>query len=152
MSTSSQPPPDPFAALEQLRQWLRHHYPSGQPDAAVLLYREPPGVVREVRLPFPPAPADTPGACTHSTDFRACTVHGEEYAFSPGQAATVRVLWEAHDAGSPELGQETVLDRAGLESSQLRDVFKGRGGAMHPAWGALIIQGRSKGAFRLDLG
>ena len=145
----SSPPNDPFAALESLRQWLRANYPHGAPDTAVLLYREPSGVVKEVRLPFPPPP---PSADTHhSVDYRCCTVNGEDYEFGAPQAAVVRLLWEANDRGDRALAQETLLEGAGLTGDRLRDVFR-KNGQTHPAWGALIVQGASKGTFRLDLG
>jgi hypothetical protein len=140
--------PCPFAALEQLRQWLRANYPHGVPDTAVLLIQLPQGVTKEVRLPFPPPPPSEDTG--HSTDYRSCTAHGEDYAFSPAQAAVVRQLWEAHDDGSAAIGQETLLEGAGLDGGRMRDVFRSKGG-MHPAWGVLVVQGAAKGTFRLSL-
>jgi hypothetical protein len=139
--------PDVFEAMEIIRGWCAANYPRWRPDVLVLRLLDS-GTVREVQLPFPPPP---PAAgVNHSADFRSCTVHGEEYDFGPAQAAVVRQLWEAHDSGTPAVGQETLLEGAGLDGDRLRDVFR-KNGQAHPAWGVLVVQGAGKGTFRLDL-
>jgi hypothetical protein len=80
----------------------------------------------------------------HSPDFRSYTWGQERYSFTPGQAAVVRVLQEAKDNGTPDVGQDTLMEAAGSEGSRLRDLFKA-----HPAWGNLIVRGDGKGTLRL---
>jgi hypothetical protein len=91
------------------------------------------------------------GAPRHSLDFRSVTWGSRDYQFTPAQAAVVKALWEAADNGTPEMGQETLLDAAGSEGRRLRDVFKLSDGGMHPAWGRFVVPGTSRGAYRLDL-
>ncbi len=88
--------------------------------------------------PLPPA--------RHSKDFRSVYWYGDDYTFSPAQAACVNVLWEAWENGTPELGQATILEHPEVEaeSKRLVDLFKG-----HPAWGKMIVKGKTAGAFRL---
>jgi hypothetical protein len=81
----------------------------------------------------------------HSVDFRSVVWFGIPYTFTPNQAACVRVLWEAWENATPEVGQETILAKAGAEGKRLSDVFK-----RHPAWGALIVQGSTKGTYRFQ--
>jgi hypothetical protein len=83
---------------------------------------------------------------SHSEDFRSVRWYGTDYTFTATQAACIKVLWEAWEHGTPELGQAFILDAAGSESGRLRDVFeKGK----HPAWNKLIVSSR-KGVFRLS--
>jgi hypothetical protein len=84
----------------------------------------------------------------HQPDFRCVRWCGNEYLFTSTQAACVRALYEAWERGRPEVGQVTILQAAGSDGSRLRDLFKGPG-ATHEAWGKLIVQGGTKGAFRL---
>jgi hypothetical protein len=81
---------------------------------------------------------------SHSPDFRSYTWGQERYSFTPGQAAVVRALQEAKDNGTPDVGQDTLMEVAGSEGSRLRDLFKS-----HPAWGNLIVRGDGKGTLRL---
>jgi hypothetical protein len=94
------------------------------------------------------APTGHPGAVSHSEDFRTVRWYGTDYTFTPTQAACVRVLYEAYSCGRPDVGQETILNRAGSEGARVRDLFK-RPGGMHSAWGTMILRGPSKGLFRL---
>jgi len=82
----------------------------------------------------------------HSADFRSVHWYGDNYTFSPTQAACVKVLWMAWENGTPELGQETILEHPEVEaeSKRLVDVFKG-----HPAWSRMIVKGNTAGAYRL---
>src|SRR5262245_33078116 len=92
----------------------------------------------------PPAASPRPQA-RHSADFRSISWFGQEYTFTPSQAACLGILWETWEDGVPAVGQETILERAGLErTGRLRDVFKD-----HPCWGALIQPGTARGSFRL---
>ena len=83
--------------------------------------------------------------CRHSVDFRMVVWFGKEHRFSPTQAACVGVLWRAWWNGAPDVGQETILDKAKSNSNRLQDVFKG-----HKTWRELI-ESRSKGTYRLKI-
>lgn len=98
-----------------------------------------------VQLEPPEPPIET--EARHSEDFSSVVWFGSEYSFTKTQAACVRVLWEAWEQKTPDLKEETILERAGSEGSRLRDVFKSKGG-MHAAWGTMIVPA-GKGRFRL---
>jgi len=87
-------------------------------------------------------PADN---CTHSPDFRSVLWHGVDYQFTKGQAACVAILWLAWETGTPDVGDETLLEEVDAESSRLVDLFRG-----NPAWGTMIIPGATKGSRRLS--
>jgi hypothetical protein len=91
-----------------------------------------------VHQPLPPA--------RHSKDFRSVHWFGVDHSFTPTQAACVKVLWEAWENATPDLGQETILEHPEVEaeSGRLVDLFKG-----HAAWGTMIVKGKSAGAYRL---
>ncbi len=80
----------------------------------------------------------------HGPGFSSVLWDGASYAFSATQAAVVAVLWEAFEAGTPEVKQELLLDQAGSVGKRIQGVFEG-----HPAWGTLIVRGRAKGTFCL---
>jgi hypothetical protein len=82
----------------------------------------------------------------HSLDFRSVHWFGANFTFSPTQAACMKVLWQAWENGTPELGQATILEHPEVEaeSKRLVDVFKG-----HPAWGTILTKGTTNGTFRL---
>ena len=95
-------------------------------------------------------PAD--GASTqHSSDFRSVIWFATSYTFTKNQAACVSVLWHAWKAGTPDLDGVTVVTQAGVDQTRLIDVFRSKGKA-HPAWGTMLVQGQSKGAYRLSDG
>ena len=83
----------------------------------------------------------------HSHDCRTLRVDDKEYEFTPAQAAIVRELIKAAEHGTPSVGQETLLEAAGLRAKRLVDVFK-----RNSAWKVLIGPGRTNGSFRLNLG
>jgi len=87
----------------------------------------------------------------HSDDFRSVVWFGKSYTFTKNQAACVKVLWEAWKAGTPELDGLTVVAQADVSQTRLIDVFRSKGKA-HVAWGTMIAQGQSKGAYRLSDG
>jgi hypothetical protein len=82
----------------------------------------------------------------HSEDFRSVYWFGSDHTFTPTQAACVRVLWQAWENGTPEIGQATILEHPAVdsESSRLSDLFKG-----HPAWKTMIVTGTTAGTYRL---
>jgi len=87
-------------------------------------------------------------AATHSDDFHCVRWYGQEYVFSHQQAAVVKPLWDAWEKDTPDLGKDYLLEKAGSETSRLRNVFKEKDG-MHPAWGTMIVESR-QGVFRLS--
>jgi hypothetical protein len=88
----------------------------------------------------------------HSPDFRSVHWFGSNYTFTGTQAACVKILWQEWEKGTPEIGQETILEEAGTSGNRLIDVFRNRGfkTGYHPAWGNMIVPGSTKGAFRLN--
>jgi hypothetical protein len=96
----------------------------------------------------------SPEGCTHSSDFRSVCWFGAAYVFTPGQAAVVKVLWEQWERGTPDIGEAAILEEAEVQSRRLMDLFRQRvNGKLvpHPAWGAMIQMGATKGTFRLAL-
>jgi hypothetical protein len=73
-------------------------------------------------------------------------LRGRIYSLTGNQAAAVRLLHEAHKNGTPELGQETILERIGVNSERLRSVFHRLDG-----WDELIVAGTTRGSVRLNL-
>lgn len=84
----------------------------------------------------------------HSADFHSVRWYGQNFTFTHQQAAVVTLLWQAWENGTPDLGQEHLLERSGSESGRLRDVFKESQG-MHPAWGEMVVESR-RGVYRLQ--
>jgi hypothetical protein len=93
--------------------------------------------------PPPPPPA------RHGRDFRSVNWFGALYSFTGNQAAIVKVLWEEWEKDTPEVGLKTLLADSGVDSDRVQDVFKEKG-VIHPAWGAMIIPGKTKGTLRLQ--
>lgn len=119
-------------------------------DGTEVVTRPAPPPLRRFHLPEPPPHPHPEPAAAHSLDYRSCTVRGERYTFSATQATIVRLLWEAHGNGTPDVGGQTLLEAADSEAAQLRDVFRARG-QMHPAWGTLIVPSEdSQGAYHLS--
>lgn len=85
----------------------------------------------------------------HSQDFRSVHWYGTDYSFTDAQAAIVRLLWEAWENGTPDVGHRSLLETAKLSSDRLPDVFKEKG-QYHSAWGSMIQSNvGSKGSARL---
>jgi len=88
--------------------------------------------------------ADDPPAAVHSPDFRSVNWFGKQYSFTGNQAAAVKLLWEAWQSGAPDVGGETLLQAADASTQRIDVVFRG-----NAAWGAMIVQGGTKGSYRL---
>jgi hypothetical protein len=80
----------------------------------------------------------------HSPDFRSVNWFETSHSFTPTQAAIVKILWEAWENKTPDVGHSNLLATAGSESNRLVDVFKG-----HKTYKKLIGKGKTKGSFRL---
>lgn len=89
----------------------------------------------------PPKPMTETTRRNHGPDFRSVVWDGEVYGFSPGQAAVVEKLWQAMEGGYWDLAKETLID----SEADLGDLFR-----KHPAWGTMIVPGKSKGTYRLS--
>lgn len=80
----------------------------------------------------------------HSSDFRSVVWRGNEFSFTKQQAPTVKTLWEAWENRTPDVGTGTLLEAAAAETSRLIDGFRD-----HPAWGTMIIDGKTTGTKRI---
>jgi len=93
------------------------------------------------------SPAESPnGDFRASPGFRSVRWRGQRYTFSSRQAQAVQILHEAHQSGTPDVGQDHILEEVESRGRRLRDLFKD-----HPAWKRLIVRGKGKGTFRLDI-
>ncbi len=94
-----------------------------------------------------------PKKFANSDGFRCVRFKGEAFTFTGNQAAVVRKLWEAWEQGTPDVSDAALLE--GIDSAafrpRLRDVFKGTGGKIHPAWNKMIVNKGRKGTRRLNL-
>ena len=83
----------------------------------------------------------------HSIDFRSVRWFGTLYSFTLNQAPVVRLLYEHWQAGTPDIGYETLLLAVDSEAppARLSILFRD-----HPAWGTMIVEGRGKGTRRLS--
>ena len=102
-------------------------------------------VLRPDRPPLRGSAPTPPGRARHALDYRSVIWYGHQYTFTANQAACVRILWESWKDGTPEVGDATVLEGAEIDTRRLRDVFRG-----HPAWGSMIVKGKTKGTHRLS--
>ncbi len=82
---------------------------------------------------------------THSEDFRSVTLRGKSYFLNGTEAHVIQILWDTCQKGNAEVAQQTILDRVGLLSRRLRDVFRSR------TIYELISVGSTKGSVRLRL-
>ncbi len=82
----------------------------------------------------------------HADDFRSVRWYGREYSFTQTQAPVVALLWKHFQKGTPDVGDETLLDAIDPNNppDRLRDVFRGC-----DAWNTMIISGNTKGTRRL---
>ncbi len=80
----------------------------------------------------------------HSIDFRSVHWFGTDYSFTANQAAAVKILWQAWENGTPDIGGDTLAAEIDSESKRAQDIFKN-----HPAYGKMIRSGQSKGSYRL---
>jgi hypothetical protein len=82
----------------------------------------------------------------HSPDFASVSWYGKAYTFTPAQRAVVRVLWEAWEGGTPEIGAAHLFESANVELDRPRmgNIFRG-----HLAYGAMITKGEQRDTFRL---
>lgn len=69
------------------------------------------------------------------------------YWLTREQVGVVSVLLEAYfESSNPDVKERTLLTAISSKAAHLRDVFQGTGSE---AWGTLIVQGRTTGAYRI---
>ena len=86
------------------------------------------------------------GPFTRSPDYRSVNLRGRQYFLRPLRVQVVQILHENYLQGTPDIGQHALLEMIESKQDQLRDVF-GRS----DAWGELIVTGKTKGTFRLNV-
>lgn len=129
---------------QRIRQLPSNHSAAG--DRAYRLARELGAILAvenpDLALIFTPI-LNRLSPCRHGPGFASVVWNGARFSFTRAQAHAVQILWEAWDAGTPEVCQEILLE--GEEDRRMVDLFKG-----HPAWGTMIVRGPAKGTFRLS--
>jgi hypothetical protein len=116
---------------------------------------EPPQFIDDAEDSEPWGDDEAPqGQPTLDGDGRLLTMpDGTPYAFTRTQGDCIKVLWAAWQIGRPAMLQETILERANVETNCLREVFRlnrKRKKKNHPAWGTLIVRDEN-GRYRLNL-
>lgn len=89
-----------------------------------------------------------------SVDYRSVRWKGHDFRFTRLQAAVVKELHTASQAGHPEVDQQTLLASVESDAQRLLDIFRVTrkrppGKKFHPAWRSLIVSNR--GMYRLAL-
>lgn len=138
---------DPFRQLlAQIFDYCHRVLPGDVPAEVRITFASGRRIIHPVPLVGSDGSPRSPrGPRSASVDFRSVYWYGDSYTFTATQAACVRVLWEALENGTEEIGQALVLTEAGSECDRLSALFTG-----HPAWGAMIVPGKSRGSFRLQ--
>lgn len=78
-----------------------------------------------------------------SPDFTSVARHDRVFTFTKRQAKIVRILWQAWQHGTPEVGQDYLLADE-ERSKRVADIF-----TEHEAWKTLIVPGKRDATFRL---
>jgi len=86
----------------------------------------------------------------HSPDYASVTWKGNQYTFSPLQAAAIKYLHEAYQNGTPDCNQASLLVEIGSNSNQVWHVFKDKKQGQK-AWNDGLIISTRKGIFRINL-
>lgn len=82
----------------------------------------------------------------NSNDYRSVRWFGQSFTFTANQAIVVRQLIESWRNGTPDVAGATLLAAVDHEAppSRMSTLFRD-----HPSWKQMIIQGGTKGAFRI---
>jgi hypothetical protein len=138
---------DPHASDEDKRhatEEVANAWAKGNNASLSFVAADPLNSIVYTGLPCKTQPADP----DHSEDFHFVRWYGQEHTFTHQQAAVVKLLWQAWENGTPDLGKEYLLETSESSTDRLRNIFKEKGG-MHPAWDAMIVESR-QGVFRLS--
>lgn len=76
-------------------------------------------------------------------DYRTICFKGKTYQLTKNQSVIVKILHEAHIAGTPAVGKDTLLKAIEAETSRVRYSFKNS-----RLWGSLIVAGGSRSGGR----
>ncbi|MBI5092287.1 MAG: hypothetical protein HZB26_07550 [Candidatus Hydrogenedentes bacterium] len=86
---------------------------------------------------------------SHSDDYRTVALAENLYSLTTKQAAVIQCLHENAQRGVPDVAWETLKTAAGITSNtgaRIRDTFRSL-----PNWKTLIVNGRRRGAYRLNI-
>ncbi len=140
------PPEPPLVAnrpVDEVASRASHESPTKTADLARSPSRANPAT--EFAKPVKKEPHEAVIA-NHSPDFRSVNWEGMVFSFTPGQAAVVKVLFNAWQIGAPDVGDSTLLDAVDREAPPDRlDTFFRE----HPAWDTMIVKGGTRGSRRL---
>ena len=105
-------------------------------------------LVRLVPMDGSPAQAFAPGpkSFDHSPDFSTVRSKGRGYSLGPNERAAFRVLYEAWERDTPELGGDYVIEQAESNARNMSELFKRSG-----VWKTLVVPGSRRGVYRLSL-
>jgi hypothetical protein len=81
----------------------------------------------------------------HSDDYQTILIHGKRFRFGMIQAAIIRQLHEASKTNQPWVHGKILLDKAGSQCQQLKNIFKAKAG-----WRE-CIESDGRGYYRLNL-
>jgi hypothetical protein len=95
----------------------------------------------------PDNPSVTTPAVYHTPDFRSVRWFSATYHFTGNQAKIVEVLWDAWKNGASDVSGAYLLTAADAQTKRLDHVFANGG---HPAWGTMIVAGKTKATYRLN--
>ncbi len=121
------------------------------------IWKRYPGDAKLLKLPKPggdgptedlQASEDSTGKApraAHSQDFRSVQWYGVAYSFTKQQAAIIKILWDAWEAGTPDVGNDYLLE-AIAGGKRLVDAFRD-----NSAWNTMIKDGATKGSKRLAI-
>ena len=81
----------------------------------------------------------------HSDDFRSVLWYGTEYSFTANQAPVIRLLYEHWQRGTPDVGDETLLESVDheLPPARFSTLFRDS-----KAWKTIIVAGETRGTHR----
>lgn len=135
-------------AFRAARTWLQDVVPDHRPDKHNIArwYVDDLRALADTIVAKDAKAEKTEVTTLHSPDFRSVIWYGVEYTFTRHQAVCVEFLWAQWEQGTPECDGLTVIER--VPQARFVDVFKAKG-ASHPALGAMIVIGSTKGAWRL---
>lgn len=91
-----------------------------------------------------------------SPDYASVHYRGTGLTFGPKSQQIVEYLHKQHLNKTPEVHEQTILGDLNLAKNQsvtrhLKEFFKESDGSYNPAFGTLIVKGKRRGTFRLNL-
>jgi hypothetical protein len=158
-----------WAVVAHVHCWLEHHEICGQPawfsDRESLRRSSPdnpsPELIRADEhlsamfnwlrsyrhgedLPANEPVADNlPDGCSVGPGCRSAKWFGETYSFTGNQGKCIEILLAAFCNGTFDVSDHYLLMEAEISSGRLDHLFSSRRGGRHPAWGTMIVRGKS---------